>query len=204
MDIVFASVLVWKSMIHELPIFLKWLISVAIVSFIGAIITRWVQYKPKVVCYMGQAAQFQIPSQDQNAKTNIMTHNLVLQNIGGKAATSVKLAHRFLPQITINGFVEYTQETLSDGTGLLIFPRLIPGEQVTVSYLYASGLVMDTIPFSLKHDDGFVKIINVLPMKVYPKIVNYSLLALIYIGALTILFFGYRLTLLILQLGCAA
>jgi hypothetical protein len=92
-------------MIPELSIFLKWLISFAIVSFIGALITRWVQYKAKVVCYVGQVAHFQISSQDQNATTNIMTHHLFLQNLGKKSAMHVKLAHRFLPQITINGLI---------------------------------------------------------------------------------------------------
>ena len=205
-------------MAHDLFHFLLWVVSGAILAYVGAMITRWLQFVPRVVCYIGHSAQFPVPLPEQSKSDvqpnlQIATYSLVLRNTGKKPATNLKVLHSVLPQqfMVYGAHTEYTQELLSNGIQAITFPRLLPNEQITISYLHIGETATQTeeimrksIP-TIKHDDAMAQAVQAFPMKVYPKSLTYVLWVLIVLGALTTLYWGYKLTLLILNyLGCSA
>ena len=61
---------------------------------------------------------------------------------------------------------------LPGGGQEILFPSLVPNEQITVSYLYLPPVTWDQINLGVKSDEGFAKVIRVIPMRLYPKWLN--------------------------------
>lgn len=124
----------------------------------------------------------------------IHTHALLVKNVGKKTAHNVRIGHNFLPGI-FNIFPPVTHEVIRNGnSGEIILPVLVPGEQVTVSYLYGPPLVVTEILGQVKADEGFATSGNVIPsVPPPPKWLAILLALLAFIGASTVLYWGLTL-----------
>ena len=85
--------------------------------------------------------------------------------------------------ITVYPPVQYSIERNPEGAGEIVFPVLVPKEQVTISYLYFPPLLWNQINVNTKSDEGFAKIINVIPMPQPNKAILASVWALVFVGA---------------------
>ena len=83
--------------------------------------------------------------------------------------------------------VNYAIVDLPGGSRELVFPALVPGEQVNVTYLYFPPVVWSNVNSYTKSDEGFAKIINVLPTPQFSPWLTRITWALLIIGGTTVL-----------------
>jgi hypothetical protein len=76
--------------------------------------------------------------------------------------------------------IPHTVERNVGGIAEIIIPKLVPDEQITVSYLYFPPLLWSQIHACTKSDEDFAKILTVLPTQL-PKWKSRAILALIFI-----------------------
>lgn len=153
----------------------------------GRYVSRWAERRPKLVAYFLHASRFQVRQPDWASVMH--THSIVIWNAGQRTATNVRVRHNFLPE-QVNVFPEVTRHEINrhgDG-GEILFPGLVPQEQVTISYLYFPPLTYDRIHAGIQHDEGFARSITVIPTRQYPRWVNLMFFALALLGGVTLLY----------------
>ena len=64
-----------------------------------------------------------------------------------------------------------------------MIPTLVPGEQITVSYLYFPPHTVADVNTGVKHDGGFAQQIPVLLQRQYPQWFNRMVALLLLMGA---------------------
>ena len=84
--------------------------------------------------------------------------------------------------------VEHRVEATPGGGTDLVFPKLVPNEQVTISYLYFPPIVWSQINGQVKSDEGLAKIVHVLPTQQLPPWVIRTMWALIFVGAVALVY----------------
>ena len=99
----------------------------------------------------------------------------------------------FSVYITVYPPIHYSIERNPEGAGEIVIPVLVPKEQVTVSCIYLPPLLWSQINVSTKSDDGFAKIINVIPMPQPRKIVIIAIWSLVFVGASFLLYWLARI-----------
>ena len=128
--------------------------------FLGRWIDRIYQKRSKLISYVGHVSSFRM--QDTEG-TQIYTHSIVVRNAGRESAKNVRIGHNVLPNYQVFPAVHYEVVPTTGGGAELLIPTLVPGEQLTISYLYFPPMTWDKINSYAKSDDGFAKIITVLP-----------------------------------------
>ena len=151
---------------------------------------------PHSHCYCGCDPQLDrseaVPSDHiptGNVATPVYTHTIVIRNAGQRAANNVRLGHNYLPDFHINPSVQHRVDNLQSGGKEIVFPMLVPLEQVTVSYLYFTAMVPSQIHTHIKSDEGFAKVITVLPTPQLPRWVKAIIYTVLFIGATAIIYF---------------
>lgn len=158
---------------------------------VGGLIKRYTEARSKVVSFIGHASAFTL--QGENPAI-IHTHSVVVRNTGRKSANNVRLSHAVLPiNITVYPPVHYSIERNPEGAGEIVIPVLVPKEQVTISYLYFPPLLWNQINVSTKSDEGFAKIINVIPVPQPNKAVIAGFWFLVFVGASFLFYWLARL-----------
>ena len=102
---------------------------------VGFVLTRTLN-RPVVTTYLGHTSAHRADAVAGGQRFDVFTHSLVIQNTGWRSASNVKLAHSKLPSFSVYPDVEYRVSDLPGGGQEILFPSLVPNEQVTVSYLY--------------------------------------------------------------------
>lgn len=168
-------------------------ISAPILSVImGGVIKHYTEARSKVVSFIGHASAFTVQGGEDSWVVH--THAVVVQNTGRKAATNVRLSHSILPpNITVYPPVQYSIERNPEGASEIVFPVLVPKEQVTVSYLYFPPLLWNQVNASTKSDEGYAKIINAIPTPRPNKIVSAGFWTLVFVGASFLFYWLVRL-----------
>lgn len=174
-------------------------IAAPIIALIAGIwLNRRFEKRPKLISYFGHVSSFNYtPSQGQPVR--IHTHSVVLRNAGARSSTNVRLHHSFLPDFQIWPTLKYWVEDLPNGARDIVIPTLVPGEQVTVSYLYFPPLTADGINAGVKHDEGFAQQIPVLLQRQYPAWFSRLAAGLMLAGAVFILYAVFELSQLIME-----
>src|SRR5438445_7040700 len=96
---------------------------------VGWTLNRLSERRSRLITYYGHVGAF-ITQQLQ-----VNTHQVVIRNVGKKAATNVRVSHHFLPEFNIWPRVKHAVEDVSCAGKDIVIPALVPGEQVTFSYL---------------------------------------------------------------------
>jgi len=120
---------------------------------------------------------------------NIHTHAIVVRNTGRETANQVRIGHNVLPDnYQLFPAVPHTIERTEDGIAEIVIPRLVPNEQVTVSYLYVPPLLWSEIHAYTKSDEGFAKALNVLPTPQLHKWLIVLIWSLVFVGVVSVLY----------------
>lgn len=136
--------------------------------FVGVWVNRRFESRPTLISYFSHVSSFLFSRPDQ-PKIPINTHSVVLRNAGRQTATGVRVHHSTLPDFNIWPSLLHCVDTLPDGTKDIVIPKLIPGEQITISYFYFHPLTFNQINDGIKCDQGFAQQIPVLLQRQYPR-----------------------------------
>jgi hypothetical protein len=161
-----------------------------ILLFIGGWVNRIFENRPIIISYFSHVSAFRhTPSGGQPMQ--IHTHSVVLRNAGRHSATNVRLHHVILPDFNIFPPIVHNIETLPDGSQDIVIPTLVPGEEITISYLYFPPVVVGQINAGVKCDQGFAKPITVLLQRQYPRWFNHTVGIMLLIGVVTVCYLIY-------------
>ena len=139
-----------------------------IAGICGFFIRPLFEKKPKLIAYFGHIAAFNSTLPD-NRKLHIHTHSVIIRNNGALPANNIKIRHAYLPDFKIYPPVEYSIIDLENNYKEILIPKLISKEQLTISYLYFPPIIASQIHEGIKSDEGFAKVLNVLPTPQLPK-----------------------------------
>jgi hypothetical protein len=167
---------------------------VALIAF-GALFNRFLERRPRVVVFYGHVGVFQLRGPQSGT---VHTHSVVIRNSGRLTAHNVRVPHNAIPpgpsgpllHISVVPDVAHSTNQLPAGGEELLFPVLVPGEQVTVSYLYFPPLTFNQINLPIRSDEGMARQINVLPTPQLPRWLLVVLWALLVIGVIAIIYAG--------------
>lgn len=166
-----------------------------IAFFVGFAVNRWLEKRPKLLSFMPHAAAVQI-NPPNGAPFTANTHSVVVRNAGKAAANNVRLSHATLPvNFTVYPSIEYTTVHLPGGGTDLVFPKLVPGQQVTVTYLYFPPLFVADINTGCRSDEGFAKIISILwapQQPLWQRAIAFGLMAAGVLGVLGLVAYSVR------------
>jgi hypothetical protein len=163
-----------------------------IALFVGVWVNRKFESRPILYSYFGHISAFRSTPPNQ-APIQVHTHAVILRNAGRRSATNIRITHKTLPDFSIWPSISYRTETLPDGASDIIIPTLVPGEQVTISYLYFPPLTALNINAGIKYDQGFAKQIPVLLQRQFPKWINLIVGALLIMGIISVVYLFYTL-----------
>lgn len=152
-------------------------------AFAGALIDRALQDRPKVVTYLGHTSAIALRT-GVPTPIQVHTHAIVVVNAGRKPAQNVRLGHYTLPDFQVHPSVAYSIANLPSGGQEIVFPTLVPKEQVTVSYLYFPPLVWNQINTYVKSDSGQARVLTVFPARQFSPWVIRTLWILTAIGTI--------------------
>lgn len=159
---------------------------------IGAWINRAFEGRPRLITYLGHVSTHRL-HRDDGTPYDVYTHSVVLRNAGRRPATNVRLAHSYLPNVHVFPDVDFRVDPLPGGGREIVVPTLVPGEQITISYLYFPPITWNQVNGPIKSDDGFAKAIQVLPVQQYPAWVRRLVAGLVLSGAISLLYLGFML-----------
>jgi hypothetical protein len=158
---------------------------------LGKYLDRWLTKRPKLISYLGHTSAFNVRS---NPPVTVHTHAIVVRNAGRKTANKVRIGHYVFPEnYQIYPPVPHTVEHTEGGAAEIVIPQLVPGEQITVSYLYFPPLLWTQIHAYTKSDEGYAKILNVLPTPQLPKWLIGAIWSLIFVGVVSLLYLAVGL-----------
>lgn len=144
-----------------------------------------------MIAYYGHISSHTVPH-DDGSELIVNTHAIIVRNSGGLSAKGVRVGHQPLKNYTYTCDVwpstKYEESSLPDGVKEICFQSLVPNEQVTISYLYFSPITVDKINSYVKSDEGFAKIINVIPAPNLPTWKKALFYILLFIGCWSVIY----------------
>jgi hypothetical protein len=166
--------------------------------FIGAWLNKRLEDHPKLVSYISHATATRLDPPAQGAQPiTVHTHSLVIRNNGRKPATNVRIGHNVLPNFQVFPQIQYEVVTVPNGGKEILFPRLVPREQVTINYVYFPPLLWSGINTMEKSDEGLANRVSVLLTRRYPMWFQLLSAALALLGVATLVYWIIRLIVLI-------
>ncbi len=130
--------------------------------FAGVALDRFLERRPRLISFLAHASAVAV--QPPNGPPfSVHTHSIVVRNAGRKPAVNVRLSHLVLPSFSVYPLVVHQVIQLPRGGAEILFPSLVPGEQVTVNYLYYPPTLWTDVNAQTKSDEGFARIVSVLP-----------------------------------------
>ncbi len=165
-----------------------------ITGVFGLLAKFYADAKPKLITYLVHS--FAIPTRNQlfnNTPLIIHTHSIVVRNSGKKTANNVRIGHSNLPDFQIYPNLIHEINRRPDNSGEILIPTLVPGEQVTIGYLYYPPLTFQQVNTYCKADETSAKFLNVTPMVPFTPTQAFVFWGLIFIGASSLLYWMIHL-----------
>jgi len=162
-------------------------------AIVGAALVRMLERRPNVITWLGHASAVQITPAQGPPGIWVNTHAVVIRNAGKIAATNIRLGHYHLPNFGVYPNVQYQVNPLSAGGFEIVFPTLVPNEQITVTYLYYPPVTWNQINTYTKSDQGMARVITVLPTPALPVWVQRIGTLVLFIGTVATLYLLYLL-----------
>jgi hypothetical protein len=158
---------------------------------IGALINRYFERRPKLITYYGHTSAFRLRTPEQN---QVFTHSIVIRNAGRKSANNVAVGHNFFPRdYQIFPAIAHEVRKIPDSADEIFIPVLVPGQQITISYLYWPPVTYAQVNTYVKSDDGFAKVLHVIPTPQSPKWLLATIWVFVTLGAITAIYFLFLL-----------
>ena len=98
------------------------------------------------------------------------------------------MSHNCLPDFKIWPPVQYQLEDVPGSGQDIVIPKVVPNQQLTISYLYFPPTTYADVNAGVKCDEGFATGIPVLLQRQYPRWVNYTGAALMIVGLATLVY----------------
>lgn len=162
--------------------------------FAGTALARWYERRQRLVVYLTNMADFVIRLTGPPAKnTQCRTFSLVLRNAGTRATENVRIGHHWLPpNVAINPSIPHQIDHSPPGTAAEVqIDRMVPAQQVTISYLVWGDVQATNVISYVNSDDGEARVLNVLPTPQLPRWLLRLLWFLIVVGVVTVLYLAY-------------
>ena len=162
--------------------------------FITAAVSRYWSERPKLIAYYGHVASHALNSVVEGKEVkHINTHTVVIRNNGNKTATNVRISHNVLPDFKIYPETEYYVNDLPSGGKELVFPRITPKREFTISYLYFPPVTYNQIDSFIDSDTGAAKVVNVRLQQIFPRWVNFSVVASMLLGLVAFIYILFEI-----------
>jgi hypothetical protein len=172
----------------ELDIMAK-LAAPVITAVVAFIIKKYFEAEPKLISYLVHASA--IPLNDEN-KLKVNTHSIVVRNSGKKTANNIRIGHNHLPKsYQLHPQVTHEVTEGTDESAEILIPTLVPGEQISISYLYFPPVIWNQINSYCKSDEVNAKYINVIPSPAIGKLQSFFVGSLLFIGASTVVYWSF-------------
>lgn len=155
----------------------------------GAWLSRFLEKRVRLIAYNVHAYSTEIKN-PSGQPIRVNGHSIVILNSGKLAANNVRITHHTLPDFSVYPPANYTQINLPDGSKEIVIEKMIPGQQLTISYLYFPPLLWNQIHSGIKSDECFAEVINVIPSPQYPKWIINLLRILILVGIASLLYWS--------------
>ena len=162
----------------------------------GLLIKRYLEARPKLITYLIHTSAITLPTEE---RILINSHSIVVRNAGKKTANNVRLGHYSLPAFQIFPQLMYEVTTGENGSAELLIPTLVPGEQITLSYLYFPPTIYNQVNAYCKSDEMAAKHLNVIPTTQPNKSQITIVWLLMFVGASTLLYWLFSLLLFWIQ-----
>lgn len=146
---------------------------IKLASLVGTFIAWFItnRRRPRLEAFFTHGAGHQIT--DGGPPVGINTHSLVVRNSGASSATNVRVNHAFVPQHT-NIQIHPNQTVIRTPIapqGLeLLFERLRPQEQLSLSYLYPAGNTLDQFQTFVRFDEGLASFFPIQHVRIIPPL----------------------------------
>ena len=154
--------------------------------FVGAALNRALERRPKLVTYLAHSSAVTVRPPDGQSIT-VHSHSIVVWNGGRQPAKNVRIGHHVLPDFSVYPSVDYQVVELPGGGSDIMFPTLVSGEQITVTYLYFPPLLWSGVNAQTKSDEGFAQVVTMLPTRTFPAWLGRLAWALIFVGACAVM-----------------
>ena len=158
--------------------------------FFALIAHLLLERRPNVVAYFSNIASFRLAGEPPHF---IHSHSVRLRNNGRRAAEQIKLRHQYFGeevQFNVQPEMEHLVERTEHGGGTITITKLLPKEEAEVSYMYPVTLRFDQISGRITHSEGYVKHINTIPARLYPKWFYVWIGTLILIGLMLLVYWA--------------
>lgn len=153
---------------------------------LGALINRYFERQPRLITYYGHTSAFRLRTLEQ---PEVYTHSIVIRNTGRKSANNVAVGHNVFPRdYQIFPAITHEIRKVPDTGDEIFIPSLVPGEQITISYLYWPPLTYDHINTYVK-SDGFAKVLRVIPTPQPSRSMQIGTWAFVMVGVITTIYF---------------
>jgi hypothetical protein len=153
---------------------------------LGKYLDRWLTKRPKLISYLGHTSVLTLKGE---VPITIHTHSIVVRNAGRVATNNIRIGHYILPQdFQLIPPIHHLVEQEAGDIAEIVIPKLVPDEQITITYLYLPPLLWSQIHAYTKSDEGFAKILNVLPTPQFPKWVSHCMWVLVIMGIAAIIY----------------
>ena len=164
---------------------------------VGAFFARLIEMRERMVAFYGHVGEFRLdPGADAPPGTQlgaVHTHTVVIRNAGRRAAHNVRVPHRGILapaniHVSIGLGISYTRQILPGGQEEILFPVLVPRQQVTISYLHFPPITFQSINLPISSDEGMARTLNVLPTPQSPRWLIAILWSFVVIGIGAVLY----------------
>ncbi|MQR02371.1 hypothetical protein [Glaciimonas soli] len=169
-----------------------------ITAFVVGTVRYFLEGRVRIVSYLGHTST----NKSRGDKPfDVHTHNVIVHNTGRKAAHNLRIGHNLLPEsvTVVPTSIQYTVERNPDGGAEIVFPTLVPKEQITISYLYFPPVIWSQINSYVKADEGYAKIIKTIPFASPSLLVKVIVWALMSLGLSLIIYWLVHLAAYLLQ-----
>jgi len=158
-----------------------------ITLFVGAALDRKLERRARLISFLSHATAVRV-SPPEGQPFSINSHSVVVRNAGRLSASNVRLGHNFLPtDFSVWPAVEHLVQRRPDGTAEILFPTLVPNEQVVVTYLYSSPTTFGEINSYTKCDQGYAQVVTALTAPIQSPWVKGAIMGLATYGAIMLL-----------------
>ncbi len=155
--------------------------------FVGAWINRRFESHPALYSFFGHVSAFK-HTPPGGKQIDVYTHSVVVSNHGRRPATNVRLNHTVLPDFNIFPTAAYSIQTLPDDSRDILIPAIVPGEVLTISYLYFPPVTWNQVNAGIKFDEGFARQIPVLLQRQYPRWATLTAAVLALVGLVSVVY----------------
>ena len=168
---------------------------------VGAMFTWVFERRPRLTVFFAHVGEFRMTpptpptggQQQPSQPITVHTHTIVIRNAGRLAARNIRVPHqgslaRANVHFSVERGVNFQVQNLPGGEEEILFPILLPKQQVTIGYLYFPPVVAPQINLPIRSDEGFAKPLNVLPTPQFSKWLTIVFWSLAVIGLGTLLY----------------